>query len=123
MEDGVKTGTKPKKSGFSTGGFSVFTREIWIFSQIECTDPKSTTSGKALIVPVSPIARYCVSGACTYFDDVVLLLGAVALLGMIGSNVAGNSILAKRLSKRSPPTGRGFELGPPQAAIVASPAG
>jgi hypothetical protein len=28
MEDGVKTGTKPKKSGFSTGESSSFTREI-----------------------------------------------------------------------------------------------
>jgi hypothetical protein len=28
MEDGVKTGTKPKKSGFSTGESPEFTREI-----------------------------------------------------------------------------------------------
>jgi len=41
MEDGVKTGTKPKKSGFLMGQSSAFTREIWILLKIERTDPKS----------------------------------------------------------------------------------
>jgi len=88
MEDGVKTGTKSKKSGFSNRESPAFTSEILVFMKMERPDPKSTTSGKALIVPVSQIAGHCVSGACTHFDDVVLVLGAVALLGMIGSHVA-----------------------------------
>ena len=67
------------------------------------SDPKSTSPGKALIVPVFPIAGHCVSDACTYFNGVVLLQGAVALPGMIGSHVAGDSILAKRLIKILPP--------------------
>jgi len=107
MEDGVKTGTKPETSRISMRESPAFPREIWLFLKIERTDPKSTTSGKALIVPVSPIAGHCVSGACTYFDDVILLQGAVALLGMIGSHVAGNSILAERLTKILPPLNLG----------------
>jgi hypothetical protein len=41
MEDGVKTGTKPKRRGFLMGQSSAFTREIWLILKIERTDPKS----------------------------------------------------------------------------------